>query len=296
MPQAAANGIQIEYETFGDHGARPLLLTMGLGAQLVLWDEAFCEALAARGHFVIRYDNRDVGLSTKFEELGAPDLMSMMLSADAAEAPPYTLDDMADDAAGLLGAIGIESAHVCGASMGGMVVQTLALRHRDRVRSMTSIMSTTGNRDLPPADPAVGARLVMEPATSREEAIERSAETFKIIGSPGFDFDEASVRDKAARSYDRCFLPSGQARQLAAVLFQPNRGPELAKLDLPTLVIHGEADPLVPVEGGRDTAASIPGADLMIVPGMGHDLPTAIHAQLVDRITALTERADAQRA
>jgi len=293
MSQAAANGIQIEYETFGDRDARPLLLTMGLGAQLVLWDEAFCEALANRGHFVIRYDNRDVGLSTKFEENGVPDLMSIMRNPDAAPAPPYTLDDMADDAAGLLDALGIESAHVCGASMGGMVVQTLALRHRDRVRSMTSIMSTTGNKDLPPGDPAVAARLMMEPASSREEAIERMAETFKVIGSPGFDFDEAGVRERAARSYDRCFLPSGQARQLAAILAQPNRVPELRKLDLPTLVVHGEADPLVPVEGGKDTAASIPGAELMIVPGMGHDLPKAIHAELADRITVLTERADA---
>ncbi len=293
MPQAAANGIQIEYETFGDRDARPLLLTMGLGAQLVLWDEAFCEALANRGHFVIRYDNRDVGLSTKFEEKGVPDLMSIMRNRDAAPAPPYTLDDMADDAAGLLDALGIESAHVCGASMGGMVVQTLALRHRDRVRSMTSIMSTTGNKDLPPADPAVAARLMMEPASSREEAIERMAETFKVIGSPGFDFDEAGVRERAARSYDRCFLPSGQVRQLAAILAQPNRVPELRRLDLPTLVVHGEADPLVPVEGGKDTAASIPGAELMTVPGMGHDLPKAIHAELADRITALTERADA---
>ncbi len=292
MSQAAANGIQIEYETFGDRDSRPLLLTMGLGAQLVLWDEAFCEALANRGHFVIRYDNRDVGLSTKFEEKGVPDLMSIMRNRDAAPAPPYTLDDMADDAAGLLDALGIESAHVCGASMGGMVVQTLALRHRDRVRSMTSIMSTTGNKDLPPADPAVAARLMMEPASSREEAIERMAETFKVIGSPGFDFDEAGVRERAARSYDRCFLPSGQARQLAAILAQSNRVPELGKLDLPTLVVHGEADPLVPVEGGKDTAASIPGAELMIVPGMGHDLPKAIHAELADRITALTERAD----
>jgi pimeloyl-ACP methyl ester carboxylesterase len=293
MSQASANGIQIEYETFGDGASRPLLLTMGLGAQLVLWDEAFCEALADRGHFVIRYDNRDVGLSTKFEDKGTPDLMSMMLDPDAAPEPAYTLDDMADDAAGLLAALGIESAHVCGASMGGMVVQTLALRHRSRVRSMTSIMSTTGNRDLPAADPAVASRLVMEPATSREEAIERSTETFKIIGSPGFDFDEAAVRDRAARSYDRCFLPSGQTRQLAAILAQPNRGPELRKLELPTLVIHGEADPLVPVAGGRDTAAAIPGAELMIVEGMGHDLPRAVHGDLVDRISALTARADA---
>jgi pimeloyl-ACP methyl ester carboxylesterase len=266
---------------------------MGLGAQMILWDETFCEALAERGHYVVRYDNRDVGLSTKFEEAGAPDLIPMMLDPDSAPPPAYTVDDMAADGVGLLGALGLESAHVCGASMGGMIVQTMALRHRERVRSMTSIMSTTGNKELPPADPAVAGRLVMDPPQSREEAIERAVETFKIIGSPGFDFDEAGVRDKAARGYDRCFLPSGQARQLAAILSQPNRTPELQKLDLSTLVVHGKADPLVSVEGGKETAAAIPGAELWLVDGMGHDLPKGIHGELVGRITALTERADA---
>lgn len=292
MPQALANGIQLEYETFGSPEGRPLLLTMGLGGQLILWDEAFCEALADRGHYVVRYDNRDVGLSTKFEEAGAPDLMAMMLNPDSAPEPAYTLDDMAADGVGLLDALGLESAHVCGASMGGMIVQTMALRHAGRVRSMTSIMSTTGNKDLPPADPSVSARLMMDPPQNREEAIDRAVETFKVIGSPGFDFDEVAVRDTAARGYDRCFLPSGQARQLAAIVSQPNRAPELEKLDLPTLVVHGLSDPLVPVEGGKQTAAAIPGAELWLVEGMGHDLPKAIQAELVDRITALSERAD----
>ncbi|MEE2674059.1 MAG: alpha/beta fold hydrolase [Myxococcota bacterium] len=292
MPQALANGIQLEYETFGSPEGRPLLLTMGLGGQLILWDEAFCEALADRGHYVVRYDNRDVGLSTKFEEAGAPDLMAMMLNPDSAPEPAYTLDDMAADGVGLLDALGLESAHVCGASMGGMIVQTMALRHAGRVRSMTSIMSTTGNKDLPPADPSVSARLMMDPPQNREEAIDRAVETFKVIGSPGFAFDEAAVRDTAARGYDRCFLPSGQARQLAAIVSQPNRAPELEKLDLPTLVVHGLSDPLVPVEGGKQTAAAIPGAELWLVEGMGHDLPKAIQAELVDRISALSERAD----
>ena len=292
MPQASANGLLLEYETFGSERARPLLLTMGLGAQMVLWDESFCEALAERGHYVIRYDNRDVGLSTKFEAAGTPDLMTLMAKPDEAPPPAYTLDDMADDAAGLIDALGLESAHVCGASMGGMIVQTLALRHRARVRSMTSIMSTTGNRELPAANPAVAARLILPPPSGRDAVIERSVETFRIIGSPGFPFDEAGVREKAARSYDRCFLPSGQARQLAAILAQPNRVPSLQSLDLPTLVVHGEADPLVPVEGGRDTAAAIPGAELMLVPGMGHDMPREIQPQLVERISALIARAE----
>ena len=292
MPQANTNGIQLEYETFGEASGRPLVLTMGLGAQMVLWDESFCEALADRGHYVLRFDNRDVGLSTKFEETGTPDLMALMLKPDEAPEPAYTLDDMADDTAGLIDALALDSAHVVGASMGGMIVQTLAIRHRDKVRSLTSIMSTTGNRDLPPGDPSVAARLVMPAPQSREEAIERSVDTFRIIGSPGFEFDEAKVRDNATRSYDRCFMPSGQARQLAAIIGQPNRVPELEKLDLPALVVHGEADPLVPVAGGKDTADAIPGADLWLVGGMGHDLPSAIQGELTDRITALTERAD----
>jgi pimeloyl-ACP methyl ester carboxylesterase len=174
-----------------------------------------------------------------------------------------------------------------------MIVQTLALRHRDRVRSMTSIMSTTGNPDLPAADPAVSARLAQEPAGSREEAIERSVETFKVIGSPGYAFDEQRVRAQAERSYDRCFLPSGQTRQLAAILGQPNRVEALQQLDLPTLVIHGASDPLVPVEGGRETARAIPGAELFEIEGMGHDLPRDLHGDIIDRICALTLRAEA---
>jgi pimeloyl-ACP methyl ester carboxylesterase len=268
MPQISANGIQLEYEDF-------------------------CEQVADRGHYVVRYDNRDVGLSTKFEEHGTPDLISMMLKPDEAPAPAYTLDDMADDAAGLIDALELQSAHVVGASMGGMIVQTLAIRHRAKVRSMTSIMSSTGNKELPAADPAVTGRLMMPPAQSREEAIERTVENFKVIGSPGFDFDEQALRDRAARSYDRCFMPSGQARQMAAIVGQPNRVPELQKLEVPTLVVHGAADPLVPVEGGHDTANAIPGAELWLVEGMGHDLPKAIHAELADRISKLAGRADA---
>jgi pimeloyl-ACP methyl ester carboxylesterase len=264
---------------------------MGLGAQMILWDELFCLALADRGHFVIRYDNRDVGLSTKFEEHGTPDLLAMMTGQESA-APAYTLDDMADDGIGLLDALDIESAHVCGASMGGMIVQTMALRHRAKVRSMTSIMSTTGNPDLPPPEPAAIARLLSPPATDRAAAIERTVDTFRVIGSPGFPFDEVRTREKATLSFDRCFLPSGQARQLAAIAKQPNRVPALRELDLPALVIHGAADPLVPVAGGRDTAAAIPGAELLVIEGMGHDLPAAVQARIVAAITALAKRAD----
>jgi pimeloyl-ACP methyl ester carboxylesterase len=291
MPNLVANGIQLEYETFGarDDAASPVLLVMGLGAQMVLWDEAFCEAIAAHGHHVIRYDNRDTGLSAKFEEHGTPDLMALM-SGQSDAAPAYTLDDMAADGIGLIDALGFESAHVCGASMGGMIVQTMAIQHPDKVKTMTSIMSTTGNPELPPPDPAAIGQLMAPPATNREEAMQRSVNAFKVFGSPGFEFDEARVREKAARSFDRCFLPSGQARQMAAILTQSNRVPELQKLDLPTLVVHGESDPLVPVTGGRDTADAIPGAELMLIEGMGHDMPREVQPRIADAIHALAKR------
>jgi pimeloyl-ACP methyl ester carboxylesterase len=292
MPNVTSNGIQLEYETFGDRddAASPLLLVMGLGAQMVLWDELFCEALADRGHYVIRYDNRDTGLSTKFEEHGTPDLLALM-SGQSDAAPPYTLDDMAADGIGLIEALGFESAHVCGASMGGMIVQTMAIEHAGRVKSMTSIMSTTGNPELPPPDPAAIGQLMAPPATNREEAMQRSVDAFKVFGSPGFEFDEARVRERAGISYDRCFLPSGQGRQMAAILGQPNRVPALQKLDLPALVVHGEADPLVPVTGGKDTAAAIPDAELLLIEGMGHDMPREVQPRIAEAIDALTRRA-----
>lgn len=292
MPRVTANGIELEYESFGDESGSPLLLVMGLGAQMLLWDESFCEMLAESGHFVVRYDNRDVGLSTKFEEHGVPDIMAMM-TGQSVVSPPYTIDDMAADGAGLIDALGLESAHICGASMGGMIVQTMAIQHRDQVRSMTSIMSTTGNPDLPAAEPAAAAALMAPPPKNREEAMDRSVAAAKVIGSPGFEMDEARVRERAGRMYDRCFLPAGQARQMAAIMKQPNRVPALQELDLPTLVVHGAADPLVPVAGGEDTAASIPGAEFMRIEGMGHDLPPAIHSELASAIRALTTRADA---
>jgi pimeloyl-ACP methyl ester carboxylesterase len=242
---------------------------------------------------VIRYDNRDTGLSTKFEEHGTPNLVALM-SGKSDTAPPYTLDDMAADGIGLIDALGFESAHVCGASMGGMIVQTMAIQHPDKVKSMTSIMSTTGNPELPPADPAAISQLMAPPATNREEAMQRSVDAFKVFGSPGFEFDEARVREKAGRSFDRCFLPSGQGRQMAALLNQSNRVPALQKLDLPVLVIHGAADPLVPVAGGKDTANAIPGAELMLIEGMGHDMPREVHPRIASAIDALAKRAEAR--
>jgi pimeloyl-ACP methyl ester carboxylesterase len=294
MPNARANGIQIEYDSFGDASHRPLLLVMGLGAQMIFWEEEFCEALAERGHYVVRFDNRDVGLSSKLDAAGIPNMMELMLALQAGRRPeaPYTLDHMADDAAGLLDALGLESAHVCGASMGGMIVQALAIRHPRRVRSMTSIMSSTGNPALPPAKPEAMAALMAPPPTDRAGSIERGVQTWRVIGSPGFAFEEERIRERAGRAFDRGFYPQGVARQMAAIVSHGSRVEALRGVTAPTLVIHGDADPLVPIEGGRDTAASIPGAELLVIEGMGHDLPRAAWPRIVGSISEHTAKAE----
>ncbi len=293
MPKIQANGIELEYETFGDASAEPLLLIMGLGGQLTLWHEDLCGALAERGYFVIRYDNRDVGLSTRFDEAGVPNMIELVMAQAQGKTPesPYSVDDMADDAAGLLDGLGIDSAHVCGASMGGMIAQTLAMRHPARVRSLVSIMSTTGDPGLPQAKPEVMAKLAAAPPPDRAAAIEQSVDTWRTIGSPGFEFDEEFIRERSTRDYDRSYTPDGTARQAAAIIAHGSRREGLTRLDLPTLVIHGADDPLVPVEGGKDTADAIPGAELLIFDGMGHDMPIALHGQLADAIAGTAKRA-----
>ena len=293
MPRVETNGIQVEYDTFGDRSARPLLLVMGLGGQMIMWDEEFCEQLADCGHFVVRFDNRDIGFSTQFDEHGPPDMAAMMAAFAGGEAPPsaYTLDDMADDAAGLIEALELEAAHVCGASMGGMIAQTLAIRYPRRVKSLVSIMSTTGEPELPGPSPEAMSILVGPPPQTREEAIERGVKLWSVIGSPGFPFDEERTRERAGRFYDRANHPEGQARQLAAIVSHGSRREALTRLDVPTLVIHGAADPLVPVAGGRDTAAAIPGAELLVVEGMGHDLPPGAWPTIVPAIERHTQAA-----
>jgi pimeloyl-ACP methyl ester carboxylesterase len=284
--RTSANGIEIEYETFGDAGNDPLLLVMGLGAQLTLWDEDFCQMLADRGFFAIRYDNRDVGLSTYFDAAGAPDLMKMMMasaSGDPVDAA-YTLGDMADDAAGLLDALSIDRAHVVGASMGGMIAQAIAIRHSTRVKSLVSVMSTTGGPDAEPAKPEVMAALMKPAAPSREAQIEQSLELNATIASPGFPGDEQRTRDRIARDYDRAFHPEGTQRQMAAIVTSGSRLDGLAGLKMPTLVIHGDADVLVPPSNGKQTANAIPGSELMSVEGMGHDFPPAIFGRITDAI------------
>jgi len=297
MPRAAANGIELEYDVFGPDEGRVLLLIMGLGAQMTLWDEEFCELLGAGGHRVLRFDNRDVGLSTRFHEAGLPDL-GAILAAQAQGRPidpslaPYTLADMADDAVGLLDALGIERAHLCGASMGGMIAQSIAIRHPKRTRSLISIMSTTGDPATPPPSEAARAVLLTPPAADRESHIERIVQASRVIGSPGFPVDEARLRERAGRTYDRSSYGDGSARQLAAISASGSRVEELRQLATPTLVIHGTDDPLVRVEAGRDTARCIPGAELLLIDGMGHDLPPSLFRRLADAISEHTRKAE----
>ncbi len=294
MPNVTANGIQIEYDTFGPRDADPLLLVMGLGAQMIAWDEEFCEMIAGQGHHVIRFDNRDVGLSTKFDHLGMPDMPAIFAAraqGKPVENAPYLLDDMADDAAALLGALGIERAHIAGGSMGGMIVQAMAIRHPKRVVSMTSIMSTTGNPELPQATPEAMAVLTTPAAEDREGAIAQGVASAKVIGSTGFPFDEARVRERTAAAYDRSFYPAGMMRQMAAIMASPSRKEALRSVRVPSLVVHGDIDPLVSVEGGKDTAEAIAGAELLIIEGMGHDLPRGAWTTIVDAMAKNAARA-----
>lgn len=291
MPTAPANGITLFYDTFGKASDPAMLLVMGLGAQMTLWDPAFCEALSARGFHVIRFDNRDVGLSSKIEGGPEPDVARAM-AGDHSSAS-YTLRDMADDAAGLLDSLGIARAHIVGASMGGMIVQAIAIRHPERVLSMTSIMSTTGNREVGQSRPEAMAALFSPPPASREDAIEQMVRTVRVIGSPGYPADEAELRKSTGEAYDRCNYPAGMARQMVAIIAGGDRTEGLKSVRVPTLVIHGEDDPLVTLSGGQATAAAIPGATLLTFPGVGHDIPRQLIGEFVEAITANARRASA---
>lgn len=296
MPTVNANGIQIEYDNFGNPSCPPLLLIMGLGGQLIHWEEDFCRQLADKGLFIIRYDNRDAGLSTKFEAAGLPDmaeLLSARLQGRSIETP-YTLEDMAADAAGLLDALNIKKAHICGSSMGGMIAQTLAIRHPARLLSLISIYSTTGDPDLPPLQPAALEALMTPPPADRQGYIEFNVKTMQAIAGSGFPYDAQFIRDISAKAYDRAFYPPGVGRQMLAVMTQENRKPALASVTVPTLVIHGTADPLVPAAHGRDTANAIPGAQLLLVDGLGHELPWIKEPwpQVIDAIAAHTKQAE----
>lgn len=290
MPTVEANGIRIEYDTLGADSSPALLLVMGAGGQMIFWDSEFCELLAIRGHFVIRFDNRDVGLSTKFEESGIPDMMAAMKGEPISLA--YSLEDMADDAVGLLDALGIEKAHICGASMGGMIAQIISYRHSERVLSLTSMMSSTGNPELPQIKPDILAAVFKPVPEEREAYIEHNMNLWRTLWSPGFPFDEKRSRKILADSYDRSYYPQGMVRHSAAVFAHGYRRSSIASIKVPTLVIHGNEDPLISVEGGKETAELIPGAKLLIIDGMGHDMPKGAWPKMIDAISNHTMQAN----
>jgi pimeloyl-ACP methyl ester carboxylesterase len=286
-PQIArANGIDLCYEIFGHPDAEPMVLIMGLGAQMIQWDDDFCRQLAARGFRVIRFDNRDIGKSSKFsggKRLTAFELFRLRF-LHIPVAAPYKLSDMAKDTLGLMDALGIASAHIVGASMGGMIAQEIAISYPERVRSLTSIMSTTGNPRVPPPTRAATAILMAPPPRTKEEFVARFARTWKILRVGHFPEDEVLDRERAERAFERGLNPAGAARQLRAILASGSRKARLASVKAPTLVIHGAIDPLVHPFGGKDTAASIPGAKLLMIEGMGHALPLPMWPEVIDAI------------
>jgi pimeloyl-ACP methyl ester carboxylesterase len=286
-PQIArANGIDICYEIFGEAGAEPMLLIMGLGAQMIHWDDEFCARLAARGFRVIRFDNRDIGKSSRLsggKRLTAMEMLKLRL-LKIPVAAPYKLIDMAKDTTSLMDALGIKSAHLVGASMGGMIAQEIAISFPERVGSLTSIMSTTGNPKLPQSTREAAAILMAPPPTTKEEYLVRFAQTWKVLRVGSFPEDEALDRGRAERTFARGLNPAGVGRQLRAILASGSRKERLGSVRAPTLVIHGTVDPLVRPEGGKDTAASIPGAKLLMIEGMGHALPILMWPQVIDAI------------
>jgi pimeloyl-ACP methyl ester carboxylesterase len=292
MPESfcRAGDVEICFETFGNPEDPALLLVMGLAMQMLGWHEDLCEELAGRGFFVIRYDNRDVGRSTRMT--GSPPTMWQLIRRDK-RAASYQLTDMANDGIAILDHLGISKAHVVGASMGGMIAQTLTAQHPDRVLSLTSIMSNTGSMWSGQPKPGPMRMLLGAVPRDREAYIERIAKLFTMIGSPGFPPDEEELRARAGMAYDRGINPAGSARQLAAIIASGDRSPMLASIHVPTLVIHGDSDRLVAPSGGKATARAIPGARLMTVEGMGHDIPRAVWPRLVDAIAENAGRAAA---
>lgn len=294
MPKAPANGIEIEYETFGPETGEPLLLIMGLGQQLTRWPASLIDRLVGEGFRVIRFDNRDIGLSTGFDHVVTPDLPTVFGALAGGQDPgaPYLLADMADDAAGLLGALGIARAHVAGVSMGGMIGQMLAARHPDKVLSLVSVMSTTGNPAVPPASPEAQAVLFARPAATDLDSLTEHALKAQIaIQSPAWPVDPETERPLLRAAIQRAYHPTGVLRQMIAVIASGDRREALKAITAPTVVLHGALDPLVRVEGGQDTAATIPGAELRIIDGMGHDLPAAVHDAFIDAVNTAATRA-----
>lgn len=293
MPIAPANGIDICYESFGDASNPAIILINGLGGQLLSWDAAFCELLASKGHRVVRFDNRDVGHTTWFDD--HPFDFNAGFAAFRKNEPvsaPYTLSDMAADTIGLIDHLGIARAHVAGASMGGMIAQTVAIDHPERVASLCSIMSTTGDRDVGHSTQEANAVLLTSPPKTREDAVSQAIAANRVIGSPAY-FDAERVAELAGAAFDRAFHPVAAARQLLAIWNSGSRTEQLRRLNVPTLVIHGEVDPLIGPDGGHRTAEVVPGAELLIVEGMGHDLPPALWPEIAEAMTKLVARAEA---
>lgn len=296
MPTVRANGIDIFYDEVGRADAPALVLIMGLGTQMIAWPEALCGLLADRGFRVIRYDNRDIGLSQKLDGAAKVDIQAAFMNLMMGKAidAPYRLDDMALDGIGVLDALGIDKAHIVGASMGGMIAQVIAAKHQKRTRSLVSIMSTSGDPKLPQARPAAAATLTAQrpPLTDREASIQFGVNILKTLGGSGYPSPDDELRAKVERSLDRSFYPAGVARHLIAIMASGSRSELLKTISAPTLVLHGEDDPLVPVEGGRDTARLVPGAVLKTIPGWGHDIPTALIPTLAEAIAGHCAAAD----
>lgn len=288
---AQVGEIELAYQTLGDPDDTPMLMIMGLGAQMIYWPDGLCKLLADRGFHLIRFDNRDSGHSTKLRAAGAPSLLRML--AGEHDGAPYTLTEMAGDAAGLLDRLGITQAHLVGASLGGMVAQTLAIDHPERALSLASIMSTTGAEGVGQTHEEIVPLLLTPMPADRDGYLPSFIAGRAAIGSRGLGTDEAATRRLAERAFERGYFPDGTARQLAAILASGDRSPALSRLDVPTVVIHGELDPLIDVSGGRATAAAIPGADLLLIPDMGHDLPRDTWAPIADAIVANAARSRA---
>ena len=285
----AGRGIELCYQTVGAESDPPMLLVMGIGSQMVSWPEGFCETLARRGFRVIRFDNRDCGRSTWLDHAGAPSVTKAF--AKELDDPPYLLSDMAADCAGLLDALGYDAAHVLGSSLGGFVAQTVAIEHPDRVLSLASMMSSTGSGTVGQATPAALEALMTRPASGIEAYVDGVVAARRVIGSPGFEMDETLVRAIARRAHERGINPEGTQRQLVASICSGSRAKRLSEIRAPTVVLHGTADPLIDVSGGRATAEAISGSELVLIDGWGHDLPAALWERIAEAIAANAQRA-----